>query len=997
MKKFLLLIAAGAVFLLLGFSVSQAQEVIYVAGPPTGTQNLQGLGFSWGDINQDGTLDMFIEPDNLIFNRNNSFTRAPASGVYHIAMVGSILFDFNADGYLDVLTTQGGNTPRLYKYNPVAAMFDSLTPAEAGELATVTSGTGGGQPVWGLAVGDYNRDGYTDIAWAGGVNEGGAGKLRLLKGSATGWVSVGATSTVPVIDTMLMFESWNPQFVDVNNDGYPDLWMPSIRNQWPVRRSVLYLNNGDGTFSPPAKSLYAGPIDTGIVVGDTVRHHTAIGSAWGDFNNDGIMDLMIAGFSSNESAFHLLRGKGDGTFTDVTAASGIAYNSGNRGFSWGDYNNDGNLDLLEAAGWQPPIIWRNNGDGTFTNVRSLLGIPSGGYNSRSGAFIDYNSDGWLDFYACAGGGDALWRNTNGNTNNWIAFRPVGSSNNLSALNAVFTLYTNGGTKKQIRQIEGGSNGGCTNGYLYAHFGVGLATTVDSLVVQWPDGSKQSFTGLAVNKYWTVKEGSSVPAAPMLATPANGATGQPSSLTLTWGPVTGAASYYLQVSLDPEFADPTKLAVDDATLTGASKAVALGDATTYYWRVASVNAGFTSAYSSVYSFATSGSAPATAPMLVSPADADTNQAALIALKCSKVAGASQYHWQVSMSSSFTGFTVDDYTVDTVRTAQLVSGRKYYWRVAGVNGAGASAFSTVQSFTVMTAPGTPALVYPANNEQNVRADTLTLTWRAAARASHYVFQMARSASSFQLVVVENTTTDTTLQVVGLQRQTTYYWRVRAYNDGGTSLFTSGNSFVTVIAAPAVPVASKPAANATEVNRQTTFTWSLSVNAVKYRLQVALDNAFATVVRDVIIYEDSTHTLEVPLDETSDYFWHVSAGNIGGWSAYTSPRYFSTGTQMTVKEDAGVPGEFALIQNFPNPFNPSTTIPYEVPKTAHVKIVIYDLLGREVATLVDGVLAANRYSVEWRASALGSGVYFYRMEARSQDGSGDFNSVKKLLFMK
>jgi hypothetical protein len=930
MKKFLLLIAAGTVFLLLGFSVSQAQEVIYVAGPPTGTQNLQGLGFSWGDINQDGTLDMFIEPDNLIFNKNNSFTRAPASGVYNIAMVGSVLFDFNADTYLDVLATMGGSAPRLYKFNPVTAMFDTLTPSEAGDMATVTSGVGGGQPVWGLAVGDYNRDGYTDIAWAGGVGPG-AGKVRLLKGSAGGWISVGGSSTVPVIDTMLVFESWNPQFVDVNNDGYPDLWLPSIRNKIPVDRCVLYLNNQDGTFSPPAKSLYAGPI-------------------------------------------------------------------GNRGFSWGDYNDDGNLDLLEAAGWEPPRIHRNNGDGTFTMVRSLLGIPSSGYNSRSAAFIDYNSDGWLDFYACAGGGDALWRNTNGNTNNWIAFRPVGSGNNLSALNAVFTLYTNNGTKKQIRQIEGGSNGGCTNGYLYAHFGIGLAATIDSLVVLWPDGVKQSFTGLAVNQYWTVKEGSAVPAAPVLATPANGATGQPSSLTLTWGSVAGAAMYHLQVSLDPEFADPTKLTVDDATLTGASKAVALGDATTYYWRVQSSNAGFTSAYSSVYSFTTSGSAPVTAPTLVSPADADTNQAALITLKCSKVAGASQYHWQVSTQASFGGFTVDDYTVDTVRTAQLVSSRKYYWRVAGVNGAGASAFSTVQSFTVMTAPGIPTLVLPANNAQNVRADTLTLTWRAAARASKYVVQMARSASSFELVVAENTTTDTTLQVVGLQRQTTYYWRVRAYNDGGTSLFTSANSFVTVIAAPAAPASlGKPTANATDVNRQTTFTWSLSVNAVKYRLRVATDNGFVSVVRDVIIYEDSTCTLEVPLDEETAYFWQVFAGNIGGWSAPTSYRMFTTGTQMVVKEDEGVPGEFALVQNFPNPFNPSTTIPYEVPKTAHVKIVIYDLLGREVATLVDGVLAANRYSVEWRASAFGSGVYFYRMEAKGVDGTGNFTSVKKLILMK
>jgi hypothetical protein len=168
MKKFLLLIAAGAVFLLLGPSVSQAQEVIYVAGPPTGTQQLAGLGFSWGDINQDGTLDLFIEPGNLVFNVNNAFTRVPASGINIANMVGSILFDFNADGYLDVLVTNTGNTPKLFKFNPVTASYDTLTPAELGDLATITSGVTGGQPVWGLAVGDYNRDGYTAGSVAGG-------------------------------------------------------------------------------------------------------------------------------------------------------------------------------------------------------------------------------------------------------------------------------------------------------------------------------------------------------------------------------------------------------------------------------------------------------------------------------------------------------------------------------------------------------------------------------------------------------------------------------------------------------------------------------------------------------------------------------------------------------------------------------------------------------------------------------------------------------------
>jgi hypothetical protein len=95
--------------------------------------------------------------------------------------------------------------------------------------------------------------------------------------------------------------------------------------------------------------------------------------------------------------------------------------------------------------------------------------------------------------------------------------------------------------------------------------------------------------------------------------------------------------------------------------------------------------------------------------------------------------------------------------------------------------------------------------------------------------------------------------------------------------------------------------------------------------------------------------------------------------------------------------IPTVYALNQNYPNPFNPSTTIRYDIPKDAQVSLKIYDVLGRHVATLADGIHAANRYTVEWNASGLGSGVYFYKIDARNQDGSGDFSAVKRLLLVK
>jgi hypothetical protein len=96
--------------------------------------------------------------------------------------------------------------------------------------------------------------------------------------------------------------------------------------------------------------------------------------------------------------------------------------------------------------------------------------------------------------------------------------------------------------------------------------------------------------------------------------------------------------------------------------------------------------------------------------------------------------------------------------------------------------------------------------------------------------------------------------------------------------------------------------------------------------------------------------------------------------------------------------IPKEFGLSQNYPNPFNPSTKIIYEIPKQSHVKLVVYDILGKEVSTLVDKQTNAGSYEVQWNASQMPSGIYFYKITVR-QAGSltGDFVSIKKMILVK
>lgn len=115
-------------------------------------------------------------------------------------------------------------------------------------------------------------------------------------------------------------------------------------------------------------------------------------------------------------------------------------------------------------------------------------------------------------------------------------------------------------------------------------------------------------------------------------------------------------------------------------------------------------------------------------------------------------------------------------------------------------------------------------------------------------------------------------------------------------------------------------------------------------------------------------------------------------------TLPLIAPQGAATGVEQNASaIPAEFGLAQNYPNPFNPSTTISYDVAKAAHVTIRVYDVLGRMVAQLVDGLQNPSRYTVQWNPAGLSSGTYIYKLDARSADGSGNFSSVKKLLYMK
>jgi tetratricopeptide (TPR) repeat protein len=171
---------------------------------------------------------------------------------------------------------------------------------------------------------------------------------------------------------------------DYNNDGWLDIYV--MRGGWqrlPQRHSLLR-NNKDGTFTDVTKEAGINtPIDGQVAV-------------WADYDNDGFLDLFVGGESTRCRLYH---NRGDGTFEEVAVQAGVANEGGQcKGANWGDFNGDRYPDLYVANLNGPPRLYRNNRDGTFTDVAKEMGIkqPTNGFSCW---FWDYDNDGWLDLFA----------------------------------------------------------------------------------------------------------------------------------------------------------------------------------------------------------------------------------------------------------------------------------------------------------------------------------------------------------------------------------------------------------------------------------------------------------------------------------------------------------------------------------------------------------------------------------------------------------------------
>jgi len=220
---------------------------------------------------------------------------------------------------------------------------------------------------------------------------------------------------------------------------------------------------------------------------------------------------------------------------------------------------------------------------------------------------------------------------------------------------------------------------------------------------------------------------------------------------------------------------------------------------------------------------------------------------------------------------------------------------------------------------------------------------------------------------------TTADTATQVGGLLAQTTYYWRVLAGNQGATGIYSDPWSFKT--GWPVPPTLVSPL-NATNTSRTPTFVWNKG-EGTSFRLRVTDVTTSANVIN--VVVNDTTFLSNVILTAGRTYSWAVSAYNAYGASDWSAEGRFRPGQEVTFAgDDDAVPSVYAMSQNYLNAFNPVTSIRFAIPQTGPVKLAVYDVLGREVAVLVNEVLTPAFYTAQFHGRNLSSGVYFCRLIA-------------------
>ncbi|HWA06014.1 MAG TPA: T9SS type A sorting domain-containing protein [Ignavibacteria bacterium] len=531
---------------------------------------------------------------------------------------------------------------------------------------------------------------------------------------------------------------------------------------------------------------------------------------------------------------------------------------------------------------------------------------------------------------------------------------------------------------------------------------------------------KSLTGLnaAANYYWRVKAFNEAgwglfsawwkfttisglpPAPPVLVYPANRAADIPVTPLLNWNDAPGAQKYYLQVSA---FSNFSVFWINDSNITLSEYQVpngVLAYNSGYFWRVKAKNdAGWGNFQVTPFRFFTLVTPPQSPPALVSPANGSVNVPLTPQLDWSDIASALKYRVQVSAGSTFVNTVIDDSSLTEsqhiIAPGLLSYNTGYYWRVSVKTGTSWSAFSTAWSFTTVIALNSPALQLPLNKDTGITVTTL-FKWAGVAGATGYRLQVS-AFSNFSVLWIDKYVTDTLYQTPNgvLAYNSRYFWKVKSLRTGDSSSFSNPYYFFTKIFpySDGIPEF--------ESTRILDLTELISTGSkASYSVEFCKDTLFNDVVFKLDKVKSDKAELDLgSFDEYSTYFWRVCRE--GDKPEYSGIRVLATyltkqSQLMSLRSNSVIPEKYSLYQNYPNPFNPVCRIKFDIPensksKTESVRLVIYDLIGREIAVLVNDDLEPGTYEINWNAIEMPSGIYIYQMRTAS------FTDTKKMVLLK
>jgi len=507
-----------------------------------------GAGVALIDYDNDGWLDAFTlsgtrlkdgareeespspasAPTNRLYrNRQNGTFEdvTDAVGLRRTGWASSVCAgDYDNDGWTDLFVTYYGRNV-LYR-NRANGRFEDVT-SRAG-FAERGSRWGSG-----CTFVDYDRDGRLDLFVANYL------RFDLATATEPGGASNCLWKGIPVncgpkglpTDTNLLYRNrGDGAFDDVSSvsgitkvtgrypmtalaadfdgDGWPDIYVASDSTA-----AILYRNNRDGTFTDVA-------VESGIAYGENGNPQAGMGVAAGDFNRDGLLDVLKTHFADDIPS--LYRNLGKGLFEDVAASSGLAVE--NRHVEWGaglpDLDNDGLQDLFYVTGnvypeierilpqyphRGPRVVFRNTGRAPFENVTGESGEAATPHSSRGAAFGDIDNDGDIDVLVMnMNEPPSLLRNNYRGKHGWITIRLEGSRSNRSAIGATVVL-----TSRGVRQAKAvlSQSSYYSHDDLRVHFGLGEEQQADQLDITWPSGQTETLKNVKGRRVVTIKEGS----------------------------------------------------------------------------------------------------------------------------------------------------------------------------------------------------------------------------------------------------------------------------------------------------------------------------------------------------------------------------------------------------------------------------------------------------------------------------------------------------------